>query len=269
MTEVRSAEAILLERHGPVARLILNRPDRHNAISLAMWQSLPGLIQEIEADTVIQAVIVSGAGGRAFSSGADIAEFDRVYDTPDSSRAYNDAVRAGFQAVERLSKPTVAMVQGICVGGGCGLALSCDLRFAAEGARFGITPARLGLVYSFADTKRLVDTVGPARARDMLFSGRLVPAEEALRIGLIDRLLPPDRLEAETLAYVSDLCRLSQYTIRATKRIIQDMVDGADTETAEARRLFDASFAGVDFREGVSAFLGKRPADFRWGRGDD
>lgn len=256
---------ILLARDGAIARLILNRPGRHNAISLEMWQALPRLAAEIDGDPAIKAVIVTGAGGKAFSSGADIGEFATVYATPESSRAYNDAVRAGFHAVERIAKPTVAMVNGICVGGGCGLALNCDLRFAAEGARFGITPAKLGLVYSFADTKRLVDTVGPARAKDILFSGRLVEAEEALRIGLIDRLLPPDRLEAETVDYVTGLSRLSQYTIRATKRIVQEMVDGADAETPVSRRLFDDSFAGEDFREGYAAFLAKRPPGFTWG----
>lgn len=255
---------LLLAREGEIARLILNRPGKHNAITLEMWRSLPRLAAEIEADSGIKAVIVTGAGGKAFSSGADIGEFATVYATPESSRAYNDAVRAGFHAVERLSKPTVAMVQGICVGGGCGLALNCDLRFAAEGARFGITPAKLGLVYSFADTKRLVDTVGPARAKDILFSGRLVDAEEALRIGLIDRLVPADRLEIETLDYVAGLTQLSQYTIRATKRIVQEMVDGADTETVAARILFDDSFAGEDFREGYAAFLAKRKPDFTW-----
>lgn len=255
---------LMLVREGAIARLVLNRPAKHNAINLDVWHSLPRIAAEIDADPAIKAVVVTGAGGKAFSSGADIGEFAEVYATPESSRAYNDAVRAGFHAVERLSKPTVAMIQGVCVGGGCGLALNCDLRFAAAGARFGITPAKLGLVYSFADTKRLVDTVGPARAKDILFSGRLVEAEEALRIGLIDRLLPAEALEAATLDYVTGLTALSQYTIRATKRIVQEMVDGADAETPDARRLFDESFAGIDFREGYAAFLDKRKPGFTW-----
>ncbi|MFC7331896.1 enoyl-CoA hydratase-related protein [Rhodocista pekingensis] len=258
-------DPLLLHRDGPIARLVLNRPDKHNAITLEMWRALPRLVAAVEADPDVKAVIVCGAGGRAFSAGADISEFAEVYATPESSRAYNEAVRAGFHAVERLSRPVIASIGGICVGGGCGLALACDLRFAAEGSRFGITPAKLGLVYGYADTRRLVETVGPARAKDILFSGRLVEAEEALRIGLVDRVVPQDRLEAETLAYVADLSERSQYTIRASKRMVQDIMDGFDTETPASRALFEAGFEGPDFREGYGAFVAKRRPRFTWG----
>jgi len=253
---------LLLHMEGGIARLVLNRPDKHNAITRAMWQALPALIDRVEQDREVLALLVTGAGDRAFCAGADIAEFAEIHATPDRSRAWEAEVRAGFRALERLSKPSIALVRGLCVGGGCGLALNCDLRFVAAGARFGITPARLGLVYGFEDTKRLVDTVGPARAKDILFSGRLIGAEEALAIGLVDRVFPTDRLEPETLAYLDTLCANSQYTIRAAKAIIQSIQDGADSPPAPLRRLAEEAVAAEDFREGCAAFLAKRRPGF-------
>jgi len=256
------AGPIFTSREGPVARLILNRPDKHNAMTLAMWRDVPRLLAELDAAPDVKVVIVQGAGLKAFSTGADISEFEAIHATPESSRAFGAAVRAAFHAVEVLSKPTIAMVRGLCVGGGCGLALACDLRFAETGAHFGITPAKLGLVYGFDDTKRLVDTVGPAKARDILFSGRLIDAAEALRIGLVDRLCAAAELEAVTFRYATEVCAGSQYTIRMAKRIIQSIMDGTVTEPPDIRRLTEEGFAGEDFREGCRAFLDKRKPSF-------
>ncbi|HYC03743.1 MAG TPA: enoyl-CoA hydratase-related protein [Azospirillaceae bacterium] len=259
-----SSAPLLIDVQGPIARLVLNRPEKHNAISLEMWTALPRLVAELEADRDVLAVVVTGAGGKAFCAGADIAEFGTVYANPETSRAYNDAVRAGQSALERLSKPTIAMVRGVCVGGGTGIALHCDLRFAADDARFGITPAKLGVAYSFGDTKKLVDTVGPARAKDILFSGRLIGAAEAQAIGLVDRLFAPGDLEEETLLYARTLCEGSQYSVRTAKAMIQAITDGADSETPDTRRRFDDAFSGEDFAEGRTAFLAKRKPVFGW-----
>lgn len=254
---------IRLIREGRIARLRLDRPARHNAITLAMWQALPALCAEIEADAAIRVVIIDGAGGQAFSAGADIGEFGTVFADAASTAAYNGAVRAALQAVEGLARPSIALVRGLCVGGGCGLALACDLRFAGDTARLGITPARLGLAYGFADTWRLVATVGPARAKDMLFSGRLMDPAEALAIGLVDRVLPDDAIEAAALDYAEDLATRAPLTIRAAKAMIEAMMAGADADTPETAALAAAAFASADFREGQAAFAERRPPQFR------
>lgn len=162
---------------------------------------------------------------------------------------------AAQAAVAILRKPVLARIRGACVGGGCGLALSADLRFAAA-------DARLGLASSFADTKQFVDVVGPARATDILFSARLIGAKEALGLGLVDRCLPPETLEAETRAFAEGLAGLSQVSIRTAKAMIEAVRAGADTETDTLRAAFEASFVGPDFAEGYRASLDKRRADF-------
>lgn len=245
-----------------LATLTIDRPAARNALTRACWQALPEVAARLAADPAVRAVLIRGAGERAFSGGADIAEFPAVYASAESARAYNDAVRAGQDAVARLPQPVVAAIFGACVGGGCGLALACDLRFAAEGARFGIPPARLGAAYSFADTKQLVELVGPARAKDILFSGRLLPAEEALAIGLCDRVLPPETLIASAEAYLREVAALSRVSVATSKRMVRAIQDGADAETPELRALLDAAFASADFAEGYAAFLAKRPPKF-------
>ena len=248
---------------GPVVTLELNQPAKHNAVSSAMWQALPEAVAAIEADAAIRVVLVRGAGGRAFSAGADISEFAHVYSDPGRTEAYNAAVRAGQAALRHLARPVIAVIDGVCVGGGCGIALACDLRFASTAARFAITPARLGLAYSYADTAQLVEKVGPARAKDILFSGRMLPAEEALSIGLIDRVVEAAELEGVVRNYAQDLALLSQTSIRAAKAIVNMLVDDGAETRPEAARIAAESFEGPDFAEGFRAFTEKRKPDFR------
>jgi enoyl-CoA hydratase/carnithine racemase len=247
---------------GPVVTLELNQPEKHNAVSSAMWQALPEAVAAIEADDAIRVVLVRGAGGRAFSAGADISEFAHIYSDPGRTETYNAAVRAAQAALRHLDRPVIAVIDGVCVGGGCGIALACDLRFASSAARFAITPARLGLAYSYADTAQLVEKVGPARAKDILFSGRMLPAEEALAIGLIDRMIAPDELNGVVRAYAQDLALLSQTSIRAAKSIVNMLVDDGAATPDKAARIADASFSGPDFHEGFQAFVEKRKPNF-------
>lgn len=252
---------IELERDGAVAELVLNRPDKQNAISRAMWRSLAEHGAEIDADSSIRVVIVRGAPP-AFSAGADIAEFAEVFADPTAAHDYNELIQGALARLEALTKPTLAQIGGSCIGGGCGLALACDLRFAAADARFGITPARLGLAYSLGDVKRLLDLVGPARAKDILFSGRVLDAEEALRIGLVDRVVPPEDLAATIRAYAQTLISASGNSQHLIKRITRLLLDGATGETEESRRLRDSAVAHADFQEGYRAFLEKRRPRF-------
>ncbi len=203
----------------------------------------------------------SRRGWRHLFGRADISEFADVYANADSTAAYNRLVREGQYRLRHLARPTMAVIRGACVGGGCGLALACDLRFAAQDARFAITPARLGLAYSYADTAQLVEKVGPSRAKDILFSGRFLDAAEALSIGLVDQLAEPDRLSEAVFAYAAGLVEMSQVSIRAAKTMINALVEASTTPAMEA--LAADAFDGADFREGFQAFLGKRKPVFR------
>lgn len=247
---------------GAIAQLILNRPEKRNALNQAMWAAIADLAAGVGASPDVKVLILRGATVEAFAAGADIGEFDRVHATPETARAYHDVVHQAYHAIASLEKPTIAMVQGVCFGGGCALALCCDLRYADDSARFCIPPARLGLAYSLEETKRLVDLVGPAKAKEMLMGARVIAADEALRIGLATALFPATDLERQTLAFAEQLCRLSQFTIRAVKAIVGDIVNGAVDETATSRRLFEAQFDSPDYLEGRSAFLEKRAPSF-------
>jgi enoyl-CoA hydratase/carnithine racemase len=254
--------AIFLETRGAIAELVLNRPDKRNALSAAMWQAIPGLALEAGADPRVKVLILRGASALAFSAGADIAEFERVHASAATAGEYHAVIAAAYDALARLEKPTIAMVQGVCFGGGCALALCCDLRYADPSARFCIPPARLGLTYSLGETKRLVDLVGPSKAEEMLMGAKVIDAEEALRIGLATQLFAAAELERETRAFAGQLAELSQFTIRAVKQIVGEIQNGAVAETELSKRLLESQFDGPDYLEGRRAFLEKRKPAF-------
>ena len=264
------AETILLEfangalrlHMARIATLELNAPERRNAMSAAMWAGLSEAVAAIAENDEVRVLLVRGAGGKAFCAGAHIGEFEELYATARSARDYSAIIRAAQADLSNLARPTIAVIEGACVGGGCGIALACDLRFAAADARFAITPARLGLVYSYADTAQLIEKVGPARAKDILFSGRMLDAQEALRIGLIDRVCAGDALADEALAYAQMLAGVSQASIRTAKRMVNRLSDLAARGAPEMDALADAAFSSADFKEGYNAFLAKRPPSF-------
>ena len=258
------SEDLVVERSGAIATLVLNRPDSHNAVRLGMYEALPALLSEVDQDRDVKVLVVRGAGQKAFASGADISEFREVRANAETARAYNERVAAAERALEGLSKPTIAMVHGYCIGGGCGLALACDLRFADERASFGITPAKLGLVYSLDSTKRLVDVVGPSRAKWILMSGQRVDAERAHQIGLADEVVPTDDLEKLTYEFAELLCTRAQFSLRATKQIVTRILSGQTEDDEATRDLRNSSFDTDDYAEGVRAFLEKRPPTFTW-----
>jgi enoyl-CoA hydratase/carnithine racemase len=255
---------IRLSRRGAVATLLLDKPARRNAMGRAMWLALPDLVAEAIADPGVAVLSLTGAGGH-FCGGADIAEFAEAYATPTACAASNAAIQAAVSALAGCAKPTVALIRGACVGGGVALALACDLRLAASDARFAVTPVRLGLTYSFDDTRRLVRAIGAGRAKEMLFSARVVEAEEALRIGLADRLWPVDDFDQQAAFHVEALAAASRPALRGVKAMVDAIADGATTETPALAALFAEPFSGADFAEGYGAFLAKRPPRFTAG----
>jgi len=252
---------ITTEIHGQIGRIILNRPEKRNAVSRAMWRAIPAAIAALDRNDKVRVIILQGAGAH-FAAGADIAEFDDVYATRASAAAYAGDLAAAMDALAGGEKPRIAVIQGVCVGGGVALALCCDLRFAADDARFAITPARLGLAYSFADTRRLVTTVGAAAARDLLFSARTITAAEALALRLVDRLHPAAELHAQAHLYARSVGALSSGTIRVARNFVARTVGGQITENADTYAAYLDLLEGPDFLEGKRAFKEKRLPEF-------
>ncbi len=253
--------ALQLDTAGEIATLTLNRPDKRNALTEAMWNALPGLLKQAEKTASVHALVVTGAGG-AFAAGADIGEFERIYATEESAKAYSATVSSALDALAGFPKPTVAKISGPCIGGGCGLALACDLRFADGSATFGVTPAKLGLIYPLNDTKRLIEAAGVSAAKDMLFTGRIMGAEEAKALGLIDRLCAAGALEGEIADWLSRVRAASSYSAREMKQLIAMIQRGVHHETGESRQMFLDAFRGPHFAEGYKAFMEKREPRF-------
>lgn len=252
--------SLRLEKQGAVAHLLIDRAAKRNAFTQAMWEDFPRLLAEAMTDPAVRVVLLRSAEPGIFCAGADIAEFGAGALDPAWRARNQDAIRRAQHQLARAEKPVIAAIDGDCVGGGCGLAIACDLRVASPRARFGITPAKLGLVYSLHDTKLLVDLVGPAQAKRILFTAQLLPADEAQRIGLIE-IVDPDPLAAAT-ALAATVAAASSHSVRNTKAIVRRILDGQADDDAETQALFAAAFTGPDFREGVSAFLEKRKAVF-------
>jgi enoyl-CoA hydratase/carnithine racemase len=245
-----------LETHGAQAHLIIDRAAKRNAFNQAMWDALPVLVAQAMADATVRVLVLRSAEAGVFCAGADIGEFSANAANPDWLLANQTAINRAQFELTRAAKPTVALIDGDCVGGGCGLALACDLRFASARSRFGITPAKLGLVYPLHDTKLLVDLVGPANAKRILFTGALIDAGEAHRIGLITEI-------ADTAdALIESMTSVSGHSQRESKAMIRRVLDGQAHDDDATRAAFADAFQGKDFQEGVDAFLNKRKPIF-------
>lgn len=250
---------LTLTTTGPIATLRIDRPAKRNAFNQAMWDALPALLAQAMGDAAVRVLILASAADGIFCAGADIGELLANKDDAAWRAANQAAINRAQHELARARKPTIAFIDGDCVGGGCGLALACDIRVATPRARIGITPAKLGLVYPLHDTKLLVDLVGPGQAKRMLFTGALLDAEEALRIGLVDMLAD----SADDLA--ATIAAASPHSCREIKDFVRRTLDGQADDDAATLALFAEAFTGPDFLEGTTAFVEKRPANFRPG----
>lgn len=254
--------AIRLEFKPPLAEIVLNKPEKRNALSLDMWSAIPDLIKHITETPDISVLIVHGGDAGAFAAGADISEFEQTYATQASAKATGATIAAALDAIEACTKPTVAAIEGACVGGGVSLAMACDLRVASESAKFGVTPAKLGLVYPASHTRRLLQAIGPGATKDVLFTGRIFPAREAKDMRLIDRLSPPGKALEDACIIAAQIASTSQWSTRAIKQMIKGVQSGWNEQDADASDLFSDAFSNEDFKDGYKAFLEKRPPNF-------
>jgi len=241
------------------ATVTISNPARRNAMTLAMWRSLPPLLDALAGDPTVRVLVLTGAGD-TFCAGADIGDLAG----PDGMRGIREAAVAAEEALAAFPKPTIAAVRGYCVGGGCQLAVACDLRFAAEGARFGVTPARLGIVYPASSTRRLAGLAGQSTAKHLLFSAELIDHERALRTGLVDEVLPADRLDARVREFTAVLRSRSQLTQAAAKEFA-----AGEPPAERLAHWAEQAAASGDAAEGAAAFLERREPRFTWtpGRG--
>lgn len=256
------AEPLHVTRDGAVAVLTIDRPEKRNAMTAAMWAALPGVLTDLAADPAVRVLVVTGAGP-SFCAGADISDLLSGADPDDPMAEVRRDNLAAQAALRNFPKPTVAMIRGHCIGGGVEIAASCDLRFTDPTGLFGVTPAKVGIVYTPSSTKALIDLVGPAMTKYLLFSGELLDAPTALRAGLVDRLLPAEDLEAEVHRFVGVLAARSALSQRATKDVVAALTAGADGEAAVAH-WYRETIATGELAEGVAAFTERRPPRFRW-----
>lgn len=246
---------LLLDVTGPTATITISNPAKRNAMSLDMWCALPGLLAGLAADPAVRVLVLTGAGD-AFSAGADISD---LRDPAIGPLPVQSAAVEAEEALAAFPKPSLAAVRGSCVGGGCQLAAACDLRFAAEGSRFGVTPARLGIVYAASSTRRLVALVGPATAKYLLFSAELIGHERALRTGLVDEVLPGDALGKRVEEFAGVLASRSLLTQAAAKEFA-----GHEPDPARVEHWARQAAGSGDTAEGASAFLDRREPRFGW-----
>ncbi len=253
-----------------VATIRLDRPDKHNAVSFAMWHAFGRLMPVLAEDDDVDVVVLRGTPGGPFSAGADIAEFTTLRADPEGARRYGEAVEAGEQALIRFPKPSIALVEGFAIGGGTQLAVACDLRVCETGSRFGVTPAKLGIIYALGSTARLVEVVGPAWARWILLTGDLVDAGTALRIGLVHEMVAPGEVEARVAELARTIASRARISLVGGKAMVARSVEGRLEEDDDVVALYEQSWGSAEYAEGVQAFLAKRAPDFaaaRAGRG--
>lgn len=257
------AEQLYIERDGAIASIIINRPEKKNSFSLAMFQRLEDLLDELKEDASVKLLILRGVDDTAFSAGADISEFLEVRFHAQKAKAYNDYALGAIEKLYRFPRPTIALIQTLAIGGGLELANSCDFRFATAGSRVGITSANIGIVYNLSSTKRLYNLIGPSKTKELIYTAKLITAEEGQEIGLIDYVCSPEDIEAEVQAFAERILAKSPVANSGIKQVIQSIVDGHNEETEEISQMILESYSSADYVEGIQAFLEKRKPNFK------
>ncbi|HEX9432721.1 MAG TPA: enoyl-CoA hydratase [Burkholderiales bacterium] len=255
-------ERIIARKDGAIGWLIFNNPERRNAVSLDMWQAIPGVLGDFGADDAIRVVVLAGAGDKAFVSGADISQFEKQRSTAETVAHYDEIGEKAQTALKNFDKPVIAMIRGYCIGGGLNIANLCDLRIAADDARLGIPAAKMGLGYRASSMKNLVDVVGKAAALEIMITARQFSADEARHMGLVHKVVPVAALEKATREYCDMIAANAPLTMRSAKRIIREVARN-DYDAAACSAWVKECFDSDDYREGRRAFMEKRKPVFK------
>jgi enoyl-CoA hydratase/carnithine racemase len=255
-------ETILVERDGPIATVRLNKPERMNALDRTMWERLAEIFRDLDRDVSLRCVILRGAGEKAFAAGADIAEFERERANVAQAREYGRIVQEGMDAIAGCRHPVVALIKGVCVGGGLEIAAVCDLRICGESSRFGVPVKNLGLVMAFGELKGLIDLVGRAVALEIVFEGRVFGAQEAKDKGLVNRVVPDDRVDDEVAATAQRIAAGAPLVHRWHKKFARRLADPRPLTPEEYDESF-ACFDTEDYQIGYRAFLDKKKPEFK------
>ena len=256
-------DKILTEQTGEIARVIFNQPEKRNAVSLEMWEAVEAAVTRFAADDSVRILILSGAGGKAFVSGADVSKFETERASADAVAHYNAAVKRVYDLIEAFPKPTIAQIDGFCIGGGVALSLSCDLRICGAGSQFAVPAAKLGLGYGCEGINRLVKVVGPAFAMEIFFTARRFDAEEARIMGLVNRVVPDDKVGDVAFETAEMIAANAPMTVGSVKFIVgQTVLDESARDLDECAARVKACFDSADYIEGRRAFLEKRKANF-------
>ncbi len=263
VSEQNTRDPLVVSHEAPLGWLILNRPEVRNALNLRAWQRIAEGVAELESDPDVRVIVMRGATAEAFIAGADISEFPSIRSNADQARAYREAPNRAVGAMVNCRKPLIAMISGVCIGGGLQVALSCDIRMAARGTRLGVPAARLGLAYPLEGVVALTQVVGPANARDILLSARLFDADEAYAMGLVNRVFERDALEAAVREYALKMASNAPLTMGAAKAAVREALkDPGERDIKGVSAMVARCFDSEDYREGVRAFLEKRQPKF-------
>jgi enoyl-CoA hydratase/carnithine racemase len=255
---------MIARKENGIGWMVFNQPEKRNAVSYDMWVAVPRIMADFEADPAVRVIVLTGAGDKAFISGADISEFEEKRGTPDAIAVYNKAGDLANKALIDATKPTISMIRGFCVGGGLGVALTTDLRICSDDSRFAVPAAKLGLGYAYPGIKRLSDVVGPSFAKEIFFTGRLFTAEDARVMGLVNRVVAVDDLEKYVADYACIIAGNAPLTVKAAKMAINASVKDPDKRNHPALdAAVDACFASEDYKEGRRAFMEKRKPAFQ------
>jgi enoyl-CoA hydratase/carnithine racemase len=258
-----TSDKMLSRRDGQVGYVIFNNPERHNAVSLEMWARTAEILDEFGRDSDVRVVVITGAGGKAFVSGADVSKFESERASQDATKVYNAAVEKANSSIYDFAKPTIAMIRGYCIGGGLGLAACCDLRIASNNSRFAVPAAKLGLGYGFAGLKRLTDIVGPAFAKEIFFTARQFDAEEVRTMGFLNRVVPEAELETFVKSYADTIAGNAPLTVKAAKFVANEVMrEDSKRNIARCAEMVEQCFNSSDYIEGRRAFMEKRKPAF-------
>ena len=256
-------DKMLAAKEGRVGIMTFNNPEKHNAVSYEMWEAAEVILEDFAADPQVRVIVLTGAGGKAFVSGADISKFESERASLEATQRYNTLIDRLYDRIYTIDKPTIAMIRGYCIGGGLNLAICCDMRFATPASRFALPAAKLGLGYGYSGLRKYVETLGPAVTKEIFFTGRQIGAEEALRWGMLNHVVADDALEQTVMDTANTIADNAPLTIKGIKiATVEALRDPANRDLGRAAEAVAACFASQDYIEGRQAFMEKRKPNF-------